>query len=57
MSWVKETIDEKIILGVEILTDVYTWINVDYAVHSNIRSHIGGAIYIGNGVLNEKSSV
>ena len=27
LSWVKETIDEKIIIGKESFSDVYTWID------------------------------
>ena len=34
---------------------MYTWIGAAYAVHSNTRSHNGGAIYMGHGVLHEKA--
>ena len=57
MSWVKETIDDKRIIGAEILIDVYTWIDSDYTVHSHIRSHTGGAISIAHGVFHTKASV
>ena len=56
LSWVKETIDDKITIGAESLTDVYTWIDADYAVHSDMRSHTGEAIPMVHGVLNEKVS-
>ena len=32
------------------------WIDADYAVHSDTRSHNGGAKYTGHGVLHEKAS-
>ena len=51
--WVKETIDDKIIIGANILTDVYTWIYSAYTVHSAMRSHTGGSISMVHGVLRE----
>ena len=32
------------------------WIDADYAVHSDTRSHNGGAKYTGHGVLHKKAS-
>ena len=36
---------------------MYTWIDEAYAVHSNMRSHTGGGISMGHGVLYENESV
>ena len=51
LSWVKETIDDKIIIGSNILTYMYTWIDASYTVHSGMRSHPGGGISMVHGVL------
>ena len=48
---VKETIYDKNIIGAKIIADVYTWIDADYAVHSEIKSHSGGRISMGYGLL------
>ena len=53
MSWVKETIDDKIIIGANSLTDMYTWIGVAYSVHINMLSHTGGSISVSYGVLHK----
>ena len=36
---------------------MYTWIDEAYAVHSNMRSHTGGGISMGHGVLYKNESV
>ena len=53
LSLLKETIDNKIIIGSESLIDVYTCIDADYAFHGNMRSHTGGAISMGHIVLHK----
>ena len=35
---------------------LFTWVDAAYAVHDNMRSHTGGAISMGLGVLNAWSS-
>ena len=57
LSSVKETIDEKRIIGSESLTYVYTWIDAAYAVHRYMQSYTGGSISMGHGVLHKKASV
>ena len=54
LSRVKETIDDKRFIGSKSLTDTYTCIDAAYAVHSSMRSHTGGAIFMGNGVFHGK---
>ena len=57
LTQVKKNIYDKIIIGSKSLPDVYMWIYAAYAVHSNMRSHTGGAISMGHGVLHEKALV
>ena len=53
LSLVKETIDERRIIGSKSLTDVYMWTDADYAVHSDIRNNTGGVIYMRHGVFHK----
>ena len=57
MSWLKKTKLDIRLIGAESLTDVYTWIDAAYAVHDNMRSHMGGAISMGYGMLTAKSAM
>ena len=56
LTSVKNTIKDKIIICAKTLTDLYTWIDADYAVHNNMRGHIGGAISMGSGIMHGKAS-
>ena len=51
LTFVKNTIKDKITIGAKILTDLYTWIDAAYAVHNNMRGHSGGAISMGYGIM------
>eukprot|EP00957_Ditylum_brightwellii_P143410 10925329-Ditylum_brightwellii.AAC.1 len=55
LGFVKHTIDDIHIIGTEILTDLYTWIDAAYAVHPNMRSQTGGAMSFGVGIVHGKS--
>ena len=57
LSWVKENIYDKRIIGSNNLTDMYTWIDTDYAVLRDMRSHAGGSISMGHGLLCKKKLV
>ena len=53
LSLVKETISDKIIIGLKIPIDMYTWIDAAYGVHINMRSHTGRAISMIHGMLHQ----
>ena len=59
MSWVflKRTIDDKRRIGAKSLTEVLTWIDASFAVHDNLRSHMGGCISMGTGLIHGKSAM
>ena len=44
LTYVKNTIKDKRIIGAKTLSDLYTWIDAEYAVHNNMRGHTGSAI-------------
>ena len=54
MLWLKEAIDNNVIIVAETLTYVYTWIYSDYADYSDMKIHTGGAISMGHEVFQKK---
>ena len=56
ISFLYDTIDDNRIIGADNLLTLLTWIDAAYAVHNNMRSHTGGAISMGLGVLHARSS-
>jgi hypothetical protein len=56
LSFLKRKIDDVRIIGATSLTNLYTWVDASYAVHPNMRSHSGGTISFGHGVVHSKSS-
>ena len=55
--WVKETIDDMVIIRAKSLIDLCTCIGASYAVHGSIISRAGGGISMLHGVLNKKAPV
>ena len=51
LVFLKNTIDDKICIGVFNIESLYTWIDAKYAVHPDMKIHIGGAILFGQGML------
>ena len=45
------------VFGAATLLDLFTWIDAAYAVHDNMRSHMGGAISMGYRLLHCKSAM
>ena len=56
LAWIKCTIDETRFIGADDLKRLYTWVDAAYAVHPNMRSHTGGVLSMGTGVVHCKSS-
>ena len=52
----KQTINEVWIIGRSDISTIYTWVNLSYAVHDNMRSQTGGAMLMGYGLLHCRSS-
>ena len=36
------------------LTELFTWVDASYAVHNDMKSHNGGVMSFGRGVINTK---
>ena len=56
LIFLKNTIDEKRIIGAMSLSDLYTWIDFSYAVHENMQGHTGGAMSMSFGIIHGKRS-
>ena len=39
------------------MSNLFTWVDVSYAVHDNMRSHLGGMMSMGIGLIHKKSSM
>ena len=55
LIFLKNTIDEKIYIGVFNLESLYTWIYTSYAVHPDMKIHTGGVILFGRSMLHCRS--
>ena len=56
LTYLKNRIKDKIIIGAKTLFDLYMWIDAAYDVHDNMRGHTWGAISKGYGIIHGKSS-
>ena len=56
LSYLKNTIDDKRIIGASSLENLLTWVDAAYAVYKDMRSQTGGAISLGHGVVQGRSS-
>ena len=55
LQYIKGTIDMPRILGVDDMTSLVAWVDTSYAVYPDMRSHTGGCMSFGTGVLMPKS--
>ncbi len=39
------------------MTEIFTWVDAAYAVHDNMRSHMGGLLSLGMGIVHGKSAM
>ena len=57
VSFLKGTINDKRIIGIISLENMYTWIDAAYDVYNDMRSQTGGVISLGWGIIHEKSII
>ena len=55
LQWLKYTINDVRIMGMDDSGILHTWIDASYAVHEEMRGHTGRAISLGHGLVNKKS--
>ena len=51
LQYLKGTIDLKLTLGADSLKNMKTWVDASYAPHYDMRSHTGGCISFGRGMV------
>jgi hypothetical protein len=56
MQFLNRTIDDCMIIGADCLTVLKTWVDASYGVHPDMKSHTGGVMSLGRGVIMSKSS-
>jgi hypothetical protein len=56
LRYLNATIDEKRVIGAHNIQDLFTWVDASYAVHNNMRSHTGGCMSFGLGILHYLST-
>ena len=56
LKYIHKTIDLPRIVGVKDFSVLQTWVDASYVTHPDMRSHIGGVISLGHGIINSKSS-
>ena len=56
LNFLQCTIDDERIVSATNLKTLFTWVDASYAVHPDMRSHTGGTMSLGGGVLNTMSA-
>jgi len=55
LQCLSDTLDEPCVLGAENPSALMTWVDVSYAVHTDMKSHTGGGMSLGRGTFANKS--
>ena len=56
LRYLQDTIDDCKKNGINSIDTLETWVDAAYAVHPDMRSHTGGTMSFGTGVIHTKSS-
>ena len=56
MAWMNQTKDNTRVIGAKNVHELYTWIDAAFAVHMDMRSHTGGLMSFGRGMIHCRSS-
>ena len=56
LQYLKDTAHDKLILGATNRKVLRSWVDASYACHENMKSHTGGAVSLGRGMVISKSS-
>ena len=57
LGFVKGTKNDVRYIGARSITEILTWVDAAFAVHDNMRLHMGGGMSMGIGLLHGKSSM
>eukprot|EP00957_Ditylum_brightwellii_P124753 9508629-Ditylum_brightwellii.AAC.1 len=56
LGFLKRTVNDVRIIGATSIQDLYKWVDAAYAIHPNMRSHTGGAMSFGWGIVHRRAS-
>jgi hypothetical protein len=57
LEYLQGTLDEFVMFGADNMCKMQTWgVDASYAIHEDMKSHIGGAVSFGRGAAMSKSS-
>ena len=56
MKYLNQTKTDVRVIACDNIENIFTWVDASFAVHNNMRSHTGGNMSFGWGVLHAKSS-
>ena len=56
LSYIRNTIDDKRIIGASSIQNLFTWIDAAYAVYKDMKGQTGGCMSMGYGVIHGRSS-
>ena len=56
LQYLNRTVNDYVVLGADCLTVLKTWVDAAYGVHHDMKSHTGGVMSLGRGVIMCKSS-
>ena len=56
LKLLKQTINDKRVMWSDKLSQIFTWVDAVYGIHTNLKSHTGGGISFGYRLLHYKSS-
>ena len=56
LQYLKHTIDDNMITGADILSQLCTWVDTAYVVHPDLKIHTGGCVSFGFRMVHYKSS-
>ena len=51
LKLLKQTINDKMVMGADKLSQIFTWVNAPYGVQPYLKSHTGGGISFGYGLV------
>ena len=56
LLFLMDTIDDERVIGADSLDILHTWVDSSYATHQDMKSHTGGVMSFGRGVIHARSN-
>ena len=56
MTFLHNTIDDDRVMGIEDWDAMHTWVDASYAIHPDMKGHMGGIMSLWLGIIHTRSS-